>query len=97
MYVVLPFAINKVYAQEGCMSDFDNMRQNMVMVNVGWVSEKEFKMYKLRRLKLPNPENFQVINNTRGDAQYRFVGIILWVERGCKFIGSELYYIDMLG
>lgn len=73
MYVVLPFAINNVYAQEGCMSDFDNMRQNMVMVNVGWVSKKEFKMYQLRRLKLPEPESFQVINNSRGDAHWILV------------------------
>ena len=66
MYVIIPFSISNDFAQEACSIHPGTMQESVVMVNVGWISMKEYKMYGLRRVKLPLPENFQVVNNNRG-------------------------------
>lgn len=85
MYVILPFSISNNFAQESSTVNWGNLQNQVVMVNVGWISMKEYKLYGLRRIKLPSPENFQVVNNNRGMrlfALLRLYFALLWLYLG---------------
>ena len=63
VYVFLPFITKNVDALEASQLNIDKGKGYGTLVNVGWIPLEEYKKNKLRNFKLPDKEDFEIVNN----------------------------------
>lgn len=67
VFVFLPFITQNIETNEASQVNYHEGSVHGVLVNVGWVPLEEYKKNKLRNFKLPDPENFEIINSGLGN------------------------------
>jgi hypothetical protein len=70
VFVFLPFITRNMETNEASQINYYPGAGHGVLVNVGWVSLAEYKKNKLRNFRLPDPENFEIINNSLSKVFY---------------------------
>jgi len=75
VFVFLPFMTKNIERNEASQVNYTPWKGHGVLVNVGWVPIAEYNKHQLRNFKLPDPENFEIVNSDsgRGDLTNRLL------------------------